>query len=1259
MKQNQLSALLLNQNTDLFWIIDQKYQLIYANETFLNHLKEVTGVEKKLKDSTFFEGFEKSYILKWKSYYAKALNGTQFEIEEQSYDQNSDRIKYTKVTFKPLQEDDQKIFAVACHSKDITRIITPRSEADQMIDPSLDVFCTGNEEGKCIYASAASLNHWGYSPEELIGKSYKDLILDEDLYKTNELMTTILSGQNVKSFMNRYRKKDGAIAYNLWSIRWDAKTKLMHCVVRDAKEILEQEEKILRSEQRFKALIQECSDLIRIFDSAGNFVYVSPTSTAILGIEPGKFIGRNVLEFIHPDDVEKFLSSFQQIQNIERLALEPYRIQNHKKEWRWFETVLTNMSNNPAVGGIVASSRDITTKIKEKQHLKLLESVITNTKDAILITEAEPFTDPGPKIIFVNEAFTKMTGYTAEEVIGKTPRILQGPNSNKDDLSRLGQSIRKWETSEVTTINYKKNGDEFWINFTVTPVADEKGRYTHWIAIERDITEQKIIELENALLAQISVDFKVENDYAIAANELCKSISEIGNFEWVELWTSNLEKNKMLLFSHYVAKSEDEVFYDNSSENLIYQKSEGLSNKTWTNGVQLLWSTVEKYDGFARGDAAKKIGLKSIMGIPLIYNNETVGVLKIGTKKSGNYLNNYIPIFSRLEGFIGSELNRKKLENDLSQMLNSIPDIICVLDFQQRFLKINKSGCDLLGCSEVDILYHNFDEFAHLDHKEILKNKLKTLKKDNDTFKFENRYITKSGSTIWLSWYCNSNVKEGLIYATAKNITEEKKLKELNREARNLAKIGSWEVNLKDKSVYWSDEVHKMHETDPKSFAPDFEEAIQFYRDDFQELVKLNITRCISTGEQTDFEAVLITAKKKEIWVRAIANAEFINGECKRIYGSFQDISDRKESEIRLQSLSNNIPGVVLQYLLYPDGTDTIKYITKGSQEVWGFSADEVMQNIQLVWDRIAEGGEMEKLKKSITDCVSAGTKWTAQWKYVMPNGEIRTHLGCASPSYLADGTVLFDGVILDVTKEAANEALLEQYTYELERSNEELEQFAFVASHDLQEPLRMITSFMELLERKYGEQLDEKAHQYIHFATDGAKRMKQIILDLLDYSRANKSEEGQEEVDMNELVTEFKQLRRKIIAEKSVSIKCKNLPVLHTYKVAIMQILNCLLDNSLKYTESGTSPKVEIKAVENEKEWEFSIKDNGIGIEPQFYDKIFIIFQRLHNNATYSGTGIGLSIAKKHVEFLGGRIWVESVPLKGSVFYFVIPKIK
>jgi light-regulated signal transduction histidine kinase (bacteriophytochrome) len=169
---------------------------------------------------------------------------------------------------------------------------------------------------------------------------------------------------------------------------------------------------------------------------------------------------------------------------------------------------------------------------------------------------------------------------------------------------------------------------------------------------------------------------------------------------------------------------------------------------------------------------------------------------------------------------------------------------------------------------------------------------------------------------------------------------------------------------------------------------------------------------------------------------------------------------------------------------------------------------------------------------------------------------------------------------------------------------------------------------------------------------------MRRIILDLLDYSRASKSIEGKEDVDLNEILTEFMQLRRKIILEKSAVIKFKVLPSLKTYKVAIMQILHCLLDNALTYTEEGIQPMVDIEVMENKQEWKISIKDNGIGIDPQFHTKIFVIFQRLHNKEQYSGTGIGLPIAKRHVEFLGGRIWLESKLGKGTIFYFTIPKI-
>ena len=255
-------------------------------------------------------------------------------------------------------------------------------------------------------------------------------------------------------------------------------------------------------------------------------------------------------------------------------------------------------------------------------------------------------------------------------------------------------------------------------------------------------------------------------------------------------------------------------------------------------------------------------------------------------------------------------------------------------------------------------------------------------------------------------------------------------------------------------------------------------------------------------------------------------------------------------------------------------------------------------------------------------------------------------------------------GAMTDLTKQKKlekelfqlNESL-KKHTKELERSNEELEQFAFITSHDLQEPLRMISSFMDQLKKKYDNQLDDKALQYIHFASDGATRMQQIILDLLLYSRANKAFEQSEQVNVNEIVKEYTQLRRKLIAEKQASINFDVLPVLHTYKAPFTQVIHSLLDNALKYVKENIPPRIEILVREKETVWEFVIKDNGIGIDEKFYEKIFIIFQRLHNRNQHDGTGIGLSIAKRSVEFLGGDIWLESKVGEGSTFYFTIRK--
>jgi PAS domain S-box-containing protein len=233
----------------------------------------------------------------------------------------------------------------------------------------------------------------------------------------------------------------------------------------------------------------------------------------------------------------------------------------------------------------------------------------------------------------------------------------------------------------------------------------------------------------------------------------------------------------------------------------------------------------------------------------------------------------------------------------------------------------------------------------------------------------------------------------------------------------------------------------------------------------------------------------------------------------------------------------------------------------------------------------------------------------------------------------------------------------LKKHASDLAISNKELEEFAYVASHDLQEPLRMVTGFLGQIEKKYSDVIDDKGKRYIHFAMDGAKRMRQIILDLLEFSRVGRTEDVENYIDLIDTVREVILLCQKQIKETKAIVRFENLPSLVTHKTPLRQVFQNLISNSLKYHIKGITPLINISAEENETHWQFAISDNGIGIEEEYFNKIFVIFQRLHNKDEYSGTGIGLAVCKKIIENLGGKIWLASVPGKGTTFYFTLPK--
>jgi len=208
-----------------------------------------------------------------------------------------------------------------------------------------------------------------------------------------------------------------------------------------------------------------------------------------------------------------------------------------------------------------------------------------------------------------------------------------------------------------------------------------------------------------------------------------------------------------------------------------------------------------------------------------------------------------------------------------------------------------------------------------------------------------------------------------------------------------------------------------------------------------------------------------------------------------------------------------------------------------------------------------------------------------------------------------------------------------------------------------MQEPLRMVTGFLTQLEKKYKDLLDEKGKQYIGFAVDGAARMRQLILDLLEYSKVGKTDIKVESIAVDQLLSEILTLNQRLLLEENVTIDIGEMPVITGTKSLIQQVFHNLILNAVKYRKSAVEPIVSISASEKDTHWQFAISDNGIGIESDYYDRIFVIFQRLHTKDEYSGTGIGLAICKKIVENHGGRIWVESALGEGSTFYFTIKK--
>ncbi|MES2275891.1 MAG: PAS domain S-box protein [Bacteroidota bacterium] len=658
-------------------------------------------------------------------------------------------------------------------------------------------------------------------------------------------------------------------------------------------------QKLINGDIRFRKLIENSYSGITLLDANFKVIYRSPYAETIIGWNQEDPAEISYINRIHPDDklnIENILQSIQQNPGLSKTCI--FRLRHGQGHDIWLESNYTNLLHEPGLEAIVCNFRDITAQKTTEHHLKLLESVITHTNDAVLITEAEPFDEPGPRILYVNDAFTRMTGYTAEEVIGKTPRILQGPKSDKKELKRLSDALRKWQPCEISTINYKKNGEEFWLNFSVSPVADEKGWYTHWISIDKDITQRKNEESQKNLLVDISHIFNQNYTLREALERILELLIDFGAFVLAEAWLIATDKRKIKLTAHCCKTTEAILFFNESANVKSFKPAEGLPGIAWETKTIQFWDNIDEHPEFARRDAAKKSGLKSAYGIPLFNNKDVVGVLVLGLNTNTPTENVLDTLIKEIGLHIGAEIKRKQLEEELSQIFDFAPDVICIAGIDGYFKKVNPALCNILEYTAQELISKPLIAFIHPDDQEEMTVEFNKLSESRRTFNFETRSISKTGKIKWLTWTSTPASEDGLLFCVARDVTEKKELEELLNKATKLARIGGWEIDLLKNTIIWSGITKEIHEVAP-DFEPLIETAINFYKEGHdRSLIMQKMRGIIVNREPIDIQVKIVTPAGKTKWVRVIGEGEFEDYKCIKIHGSFQDIDALKNAEI-------------------------------------------------------------------------------------------------------------------------------------------------------------------------------------------------------------------------------------------------------------------------------------------------------------------------------------------------------------------------
>lgn len=1148
------------------------------------------------------------------------------------------------------------------------------AELNRFFNVNLDLLCIADLDGRFLRMNPAWEAVLGYPVSELENRKFMDFVHPDDVDATLSAVSELAQGTDVLNFVNRYRCRNGSYRWIEWRSTAH-QNKFIYAAARDITDRIRTEQALRESEERFRHLFETSPvgiTIARISD--GVVLYANDAAAASVGEPLDSIIGKPLIEMMVNDDdrryLENMIKSGKPVDNFES----PYRRKDGSIRWALSSIRVMNLGGEQVVlttGADITESRELRERLFEANEW--FQAIFDATPLPIVALDKDGI------VTSWNKAAERVYGWTAEEIIGQPYQSV--PPDQRDAHREIRERLQNGEfVFGAEVVRTTKDGRRLDIQLSAAPIRNSEGAAIGSLGIMHDITERK--QAEQALRdseERFRLAFITSPD-SVNINRLSDGLFVNINEGFTALtgytWEDVQGKTSL----------DVDLWYDPSDRPRL---------------IEML-----KQDGYVKNYEAKfkfKNGVvhTGLMSARVISLNGVDHILNITRD---------IEELKQAQETVRQERDRSQMYLDVSAT------IMVALNTSGRVVLINRKGADLLGYSKEDILGRNWFECCLPEaERETVQTMFQRAMNGEVAMPdyFENSIVDTKGQSRTIAWH-NAVLHDdnGTITGTlssGEDITKRKQAEEViwQNEIRMATLLELTRMSEEPEQILTDIALENAIELTGSTigylaFMNDDESVLTMYSWSKQAMQECRIQnkpfeypvestglwgeavrqrRPIITNDYHASNPLKKGVPDGHVSLSRHMNIPLFDGD-KIVLVAGVGNKQEPYDETDVDQLTLLMDGMwkVIKRRRAEEALRISEQLLRESQSIAGlgsyvFDIPADRWKSSDVLDRIfgidssftrTAGGWLTLVHPDYRDMmanhlmnevIGQRQKFNKEYKIVRQSDrETRWVHGLGELEFDTDQQPLrMIGTIQDITERKRAEDELASRTLELERSNMELERFAYVASHDLQEPLRMMSSYADLLHSRYKGKLDEDADEFIGYITEGAERMQQLIRGLLAYSRMDTQGRKFEAVDLEERLKSVLENLQMSVEESAAVVTHDPLPKITVESTQITQLFQNLIGNAIKFR--GTeAPHIHISADQNDTEWHFSVRDNGIGIDAKYFERIFVIFRRLHGRNEYPGTGIGLAICKKIVERHGGRIWVESEVGKGTTFHFTIP---